>query len=771
MKLIQCLTNKLFHVKFHVRNLSALNLQKKQLAHSYNYLALAYYCKSKALSSEKKMSDYIYPNNTPIIQLECQEAFDKLTEKEKHYAHYLSKASWLGGLIDLLQTSPESPLIFILIRKLFQYETPSDLKLNALNRCAFTPEDVQAFFVYVCGVLSNVGNYKGFGDTKFIPNLKKENFEKLVLASDYAKNNHQEAQSLLFRCIDSIYSLREKECCLGFPSKGTTTYLSKNINEEDLEAVKKFLKTKNIEAFNSRLFKTREKGKCVYEIRLASVLGTDSAEERDLLGTNSVNGHNFVITRGDYSKLLKLVNEQLLLAKEYAANEVEEKMIENYIRSFHTGSIEAHKDGSRFWIKDKSPIVETYMGFIETYRDPAGMRGEFEGFVAIVNKTMSAKFAELVKSAETLIPLLPWPKAFEMDTFLQPDFTSLDVLTYACSSVPCGICIPNYNEIRQKEGFKNVSLGNTIHAKTSGAPNFVSKTDQDLLMKYRNNAMEIDVGLHELLGHGSGKLFSKKSDGTFNFDIENVVDFVSNEKISTWYEEGETYDSVFGSLGSSYEECRAECVALYLSDCSSVLSIFGYEGDEALDITYTIWLDMILKGLEGLEMYDPKTDTWLQAHSQARFAILQVVLESGEDFVKIEKTTGEDGKPDLLLTVDRSKIINVGKPAIGKFLGKLQLYRCTANIKSAKEMYDKCSLVISEDKHPFLDYREVVMDRKKPRRMFVQANTVLEDGAVKLRTYTSDTEGLVESWIDRFQDANIETILEELWEKDQGLFK
>ena len=58
---------------------------------------------------------------------------------------------------------------------------------------------------------------------------------------------------------------------------------------------------------------------------------------------------------------------------------------------------------------------------------------------------------------------------------------------------------------------------------------------------------------------------------------------------------------------------------------------------------------------------------------QARYVILRVLLEAGEGLVQLTSVTGSDSKPDVLIKLDRDKIVSVGRPAIGNFLRKLQV--------------------------------------------------------------------------------------------------
>ena len=88
------------------------------------------------------------------------------------------------------------------------------------------------------------------------------------------------------------------------------------------------------------------------------------------------------------------------------------------------------------------------------------VRAEWEGFVAIVDKDKSEVLQQLVNKAEDYVSRLPWGLDYENEHFQQPDFTALDVVSFASSGTPIGINIPNYDDIREHFGFKNVDLQN-----------------------------------------------------------------------------------------------------------------------------------------------------------------------------------------------------------------------------------------------------------------------------------------------------------------------
>lgn len=225
-------------------------------------------------------------------------------------------------------------------------------------------------------------------------------------------------QSLWYAVKNAIYSLNEDVKSLGFKGSGVTTYFSENCTKDDAILVYEFIVEKGYNLYNTRCFKTDFNGiqyTCKYEIRLAST-DTEHDPELNMLGGVFKNAL-FEITRGDYDLLLWPVVENLIQAKEYAANDTEVDMIRRYIEHFITGSLNEHKLGTSLWIKNKNPAVETGIGFIKGCRDLSGLRGEFRGFVAMINRDTSRKFSALVDSSETILLKLPWGKDFEKDYF------------------------------------------------------------------------------------------------------------------------------------------------------------------------------------------------------------------------------------------------------------------------------------------------------------------------------------------------------------------
>ncbi len=610
------------------------------------------------------------------------------------------------------------------------------------------------FLEYATQFLGNNGNYKGFGDSKFIPRCPPETFDALAA-------NCATAKDFLDKCKAGIYAdvQRPGLMHLGFPDAGhLSNYYpdSPDITKQEIELLGDFLAGKKILPENTRIRKMKDGN---FELLIASTVawgpheGTDAGHETvwDLEGP--LKGKTVELVFGDHIGTMARIELHMRNAGLSAANDTQRKMMDEYAKSFHTGSLNAFKESQKLWVKDIGPVVESNIGFIESYRDPAGVRSEWEGMVAMVNKERTKAFQKLVDAAPHMIPKLPWPRDFEKDQFVAPDFTSLEVLSFASSGIPAGINIPNYDDIRQQVGFKNVSLGNVLSAK---APNetipFIRPEDLSIYKNNRDQAFEVQVGIHELLGHGSGKLLQETAPGEFNFDIKNPpINPLTNKPCTTWYKPGQTWSSVFGSIASSMEENRAELVAMALSCDFEILKLFGF-GDgkvnmsnKAGEVLYASYLSMARAGVVALEFWDPKSRKWGQAHMQARFSILRAFLDAGNDFCKLDYSDSQD-LSDLTIKLDKNKILSHGRPAVEAYLQKVHIYKATADVEAGKNLYEEMTRV---DEWWEIKVRKVVLEKKTPRKVFVQANTFEEDGEVVLKEYEPTMEGMIQSFAER----------------------
>lgn len=675
------------------------------------------------------IAEHELPLEVPFYSLSIHEAFRDLTPKQRLYAHHMLTASWAGTTICSEQLSPEALPLLRFFFHLFSATPVEEVKRRAAALDGVTAEDISAFMVYVATLYASMGNYLSFGDSKFIPRCSAAVMQKICTAA-----GHPMPADLLNVLFDVSESCR----ILDYPPAGITRYYSPNITREDAVLANDYLSSKAMDGTNTRVWKMPDGS---LEIRIASVEKTRRG------ATEEFNGTRCTLVWGDFSEPLTHVHAALKAALPYVENPTQQRMLEHYLRHFLTGDVDAHKESQKEWVKDVGPAVETNIGFIESYRDPSGVRAEWEGFVSIVNKVQSQQYSRLVASAKQFIQSLPWGPVFEKDVFISPDFTSLDILGFASSGIPAGICIPNYDDVRQDHGFKNVYLNNIVNVINFDVKlSHITEADWADYRQAFVHAMSINVGVHELLGHGTGKLFIQKEDGSKNFSPD-AVDPISGKPVASWYKSGETFSTVFGGLGSSYEECRAEAVALYLGIRPELMKIFEVSSaEEQLKVAHILWLNMVRAGLLGLEFYSPEGQQWRQAHMRARFCILQSLLRAENPIVTIR----EDDAEGLIIEVDRNRIATDGAAAIGELLLHLNVNKALANASRGSAYYEGLTSVDEK----FLRYRDIVMAKRKPRKQFIQPHTVLNKAQtdVELVEFNSSPEGCIESMVRRHTD-------------------
>ena len=103
----------------------------------------------------------------------------------------------------------------------------------------------------------------------------------------------------------------------------------------------------------------------------------------------------------------------------------------------------------------------------------------------------------------------------------------------------------------------------------------------------------------------------------------------------------------------------------------------------------------------------------------------------------------------MTIALDRGKILTTGRKAVEAYLQKLHIYKSTADFEAGSKLYSDMTTV--DPKFWGTDVRNEVLRNKQPRKVFVQANTVLEEasGKVELKEYDASVEGMIKSYAER----------------------
>jgi dipeptidyl-peptidase-3 len=196
------------------------------------------------------------------------------------------------------------------------------------------------------------------------------------------------------------------------------------------------------------------------------------------------------------------------------ADPAQAKAIASLIRFYQTGEPADWLQFGADWMQSDATVDFTN-GFIEVYRDARGAKGSSQSFVTVTDRPVTTVMTNLSKNAAYFEEKAPWADAYKKRDFTPPVVKAVEVLieTGDFHVNTIGVNLPNEQEIHAKYGTKNFLLLGSSHALGAAGSSIdefaASPEEAARSKKYSQEAEDLLTAMHEVIGHGSGKLSEK----------------------------------------------------------------------------------------------------------------------------------------------------------------------------------------------------------------------------------------------------------------------
>lgn len=587
-----------------------------------------------------------------VVQLYA-DGFDQLSPKEKIFAYYLYLAAIAGRDIAIDQHHPNALEVRDLFEEVYKHSRGIDSTV------------LQKITTYLKLFWINNGFYDNLTSKKFVPECT---FEEFKTACEIAQRNGgtfgldgETLDSRLNRLKRIIFDLNyqptmtNKTPGVDWVKESAVNFYGEGITYKEIEAWAKAGKEKN--PLNSKVIK--ERGRLVEKIWRA---GGDG------------------VPPGMYATDLNAVIRYLEMAIPYASSEHQAETVRLLIRYFKTGNLEDFRKYNIHWVKDSSS-VDFIMGFIEVYLDPRGQKAEWEASIYFTNPEQTKLMRNLAAYAQYFEDKAPWNDAYKKKIERSPIANVINVIVQTGGTgpvSPIGINLPNEQAIREQHGSKSVLLHNVVEAYEKSRGKLLvqefawEQADIEANEKYGLIADNLHTAMHEVIGHGSGKV---------------------NPKL-----EGKDPAEFLPGYYNTLEEARADLVALWNAWDEKLVDI-GVAKDpmEARKIGEVMLQQQVRVGLTQLYRIG-KHEQLEEDHMKNRQLIVHYLINNNYG-VTVEK---RDGKTYYRI-VDYDRV----RDGIGKLLAEVMRIKAEGDLKAAKELIDTYGLKVD------ITLRDEVQERVK----------------------------------------------------------